>query len=295
MDFEQKEPKMKLKNKVAVITGAGRGIGKAIAEGFAQEGAAVVLIARTKSELEKTTERIQTFGRRVLAIPADVSDSNSVDNFCKIVLEEFGGIDILVNNAGRQFPIGPLVENDTKDWIETIMVNLVGTVLCCKAVLPGMIERRQGKIINLSGGGATAPRPNFSAYAASKAAVIRLTETIADEVRLFNIQVNAIAPGAINTKMLDEVFAAGDAAGEVALSQAKRQKQGGGDSLDMVVNLAISLASDESGTLTGKLISAQHDPWREWAGKAEELNATPLYTIRRLDPFTIKPLIKDLV
>lgn len=213
MDFEQKEPKMKLKNKVAVITGAGRGIGKAISEGFAQEGAAVVLIARTKSELEKTTERIQTFGRRVLAIPADVSDSNSVDDFFKIVLEEFGGIDILVNNAGRQFPIGPLVENDTKDWIETIMVNLVGTVLCCKAVLPGMIERRQGKIINLSGGGATAPRPNFSAYAASKAAVIRLTETIADEVRPFNIQVNAIAPGAINTKMLDEVFAAGDAAG----------------------------------------------------------------------------------
>jgi len=286
---------MKLKNKVAVITGAGRGIGKAISEGFAQEGAAVVLIARTKSELEKTTERIQTFGRRVLAIPADVSDSNSVDDFFKIVLEEFGGIDILVNNAGRQFPIGPLVENDTKDWIETIMVNLVGTVLCCKAVLPGMIERRQGKIINLSGGGATAPRPNFSAYAASKAAVIRLTETIADEVRPFNIQVNAIAPGAINTKMLDEVFAAGDAAGEVALSQAKRQKQGGGDSLDMVVNLAVSLASDESGTLTGKLISAQHDPWREWAGKAEELNATPLYTIRRLDPFTIKPLIKDLL
>ena len=286
---------MRLKNKVALITGAGRGIGKAIAEGFAKEGAGVVLIARTKSELEKTAERIQPFERRVLAIPADVSDSNSVDDFCKIVLQEFGRIDILVNNAGRQFPIGPLVQNDTKDWIETIMVNLVGTVLCCKAVLPGMIERRQGKIINLSGGGATAPRPNFSAYAASKAAVIRFTETIADEVRPFNIQVNAIAPGAINTKMLDEVFAAGDAAGEVALSQAKRQKQGGGDSLDMVVNLAVFLASDESGTLTGKLISAQHDPWREWAGKAEELNATPLYTLRRLDPFTIKPLIKDLL
>lgn len=286
---------MKLKNKVAVITGAGRGIGKAIAEGFAQEGAAVVLIARTKSELEKTTERIQTFGRRVLAVPADVSDSNSVDDFCKIVLEEFGGIDILVNNAGRQFPIGPLVENDTKDWIETIMVNLVGTVLCCKAVLPGMIERRQGKIINLSGGGATAPRPNFSAYAASKAAVIRLTETIAEEVKPFNIQVNAIAPGAINTRMLEEVLSAGDAIGEIAAEQAKRQKQTGGDSLEAAAALAVFLASDESGSLTGKLISAQHDPWREWAGKAEELNATPLYTIRRLDPFTIKPLIKDLL
>jgi len=167
-------------------------------------------------------------------------------------------------------------------------------VLCCKALLPGMIERRQGKIINLSGGGATNPRPNFSAYAASKAAVVRFTETLAEEVRPFNIQVNAIAPGAINTRMLDELLASGDEAGEVALSQARRQKESGGDSLLKVVDLAVFLASDESGSLTGKLISAQHDPWREWAGKADELNATPLYTLRRLDPFTLNPLIKHL-
>ena len=118
---------MKLKNKVAVITGAGRGIGKAIAEGFAQEGADVALIARTEAELDQTAEAIRTIGRRVLKIVGDVSDSVSVENSVKMVLSEFGQIDILVNNAGRQFPIGPLVENDTKDWIETIMVNLVGT------------------------------------------------------------------------------------------------------------------------------------------------------------------------
>ena len=118
-----------------------------------------------------------------------------------------------------------------------------------------------------------AKTPNFSAYAASKAAVIRLTETIADEVRPFNIQVNAIAPGAINTRMLDEVFAAGDAAGEVALSQAKRQKQGGGDSLDMVVNLAVFLASDESDALTGKLISAHMT--RGGSGRARRKSLMP--------------------
>lgn len=286
---------MKLKNKVAMITGAGRGIGKAIAEGFAKEGADVALIARTEAELNRTAETIRAIGRRVFLIQADISNPVSVENFVKAILNEFGQIDILVNNAGIQGPIGILTENNSKEWTHTISVNLFGTFFCMKAVLPHMIERRQGKIINLSGGGATAPRPNFSAYAASKAAVVRLTETVAEEVKPFNIQVNAVAPGAINTHMLEEVLAAGNAAGEIAISQANRQKQSGGDSLEAAVALAVFLASDKSGSLTGKLISAAHDPWREWAGKAEELNATPLYTIRRLDPFTIKPLIKDLL
>jgi 3-oxoacyl-[acyl-carrier protein] reductase len=124
--------------------------------------------------------------------------------------------------------------------------------------------------------------------------MVRLTETLAEEVRPYNIQVNTLAPGAINTRILEEVLTAGEAAGEATLSQAKRQKQSGGDSLEKAVELAVFLASDESGGLTGKLISAQHDPWREWAGKADELNATPMYTLRRLDPFTIKPLLKEI-
>lgn len=285
---------MKLENRIALITGAGRGIGRALAKGFAREGADVTLVARTEEELEQTAKAIRALGRRVLKIVCDVSDSVKVENSIKMVLSEFGKIDILVNNAGQQAPIGSFVNIDTEDWTNTIMVNLVGTMLCCKAVLPGMLERRQGKIINLSGGGATAPRPNFSAYAASKAAVVRFTETLAEELKPFNIQVNAIAPGAINTQMLEEVLTVGEAAGEATLSQAKRQKRSGGDSLDVVVKLAVFLASDESGALTGKLISAQHDPWREWAGKADQLNSTPLYTLRRLDPFTIKPLLKDL-
>jgi 3-oxoacyl-[acyl-carrier protein] reductase len=283
-----------LRGRVALVTGASRGIGQAIALGLTRAGANLIIVGRTSRELDATSALIQRFGREPLSITTDVSNRHDVDRVVLEGVQKFGHVDILVNNAGRQPPIGPLVECEPEDWLQTIKVNLLGPMLCCKAVLPHMMERRQGKIINLSGGGATAPRPNFSAYAASKAAVVRFTETLAEELKPFNIQVNAIAPGAINTRMLDEVLTAGEAAGEAAIAQAKRQKETGGDSLEAAVDLAVFMASDASGTLTGKLISAQHDPWREWAGKADELNATPLYTIRRLDSFTIKPLLRDL-
>ncbi len=170
---------MKLENRVALITGASRGIGRVLAYGFAREGADVVLAARTQGELERTAKEIRENGGRVVAIQTDVSSPASVGKLVKGMLAEFGRVDILINNAGRQPPIGPLTHCDMEDWTRTIIVNLVGTVLCCKAILSSMIERRSGKIINLSGGGATAPRRNFSAYAASKAAVIRFTETLA--------------------------------------------------------------------------------------------------------------------
>lgn len=137
------------------------------------------------------------------------------------------------------------------------------------------------------------PRPYFSAYATSKAALVRFTETLAVELEPFNIQVNAVAPGAVNTQMLDEVIAAGEKAGR-EYHQALERAQTGGTPVELVCDLILFLASPASGGLTGKLISAPHDPWREWAGKADTLNATPLYTIRRLDPFTIKPLLKFL-
>lgn len=281
-----------LSHKVAIVTGAGRGIGQAIALAFAGEGASVVVTSRTPAEIEETAAQVQALGGRALAVQADVAIQAHVVRMVDQTIQSFGTVDILVNNAGLLGPIGPSVENEADDWTRTVMVNLVGTFLCCQAVLPIMIEQRRGKIINLSGGGATGPRPNFSAYAASKAAVVRFTETLAEEVKGHNIQVNAIAPGAAATRMQNEIIVAGDAAGEQAVDEAQRVLETGGTPLDKPAALAVFLASDQSDGLTGKLVSAPHDDWQSWDGDhIAELMSAPWFTLRRLDPFTIKPLL----
>ncbi len=282
-----REPRQLL-DKVAIVTGGGRGIGRAIALAFAREGADVVVASRTPQEIEETAAEIQALGRRGLAVKADISQWDEVNHLVEETLSAFGRIDILVNNAGIQGPIGLLVENDVEEWVNTIRVNLAGTFFCIKAVLPHMIERRRGKIVNLSGGGATSPRPRFTAYAASKAAIVRLTETVAEEVRPFNIQVNAIAPGAVNTRMLEEVLAAGEAAGEAELAQARRRLEEGGTSPERAAELAVFLASSDSDGVTGKLISCVHDRWNQWdQGTLAILLTSELYTLRRIDPYNI--------
>jgi NAD(P)-dependent dehydrogenase (short-subunit alcohol dehydrogenase family) len=281
-------------NQIAMVTGAGRGIGRAIAAALAEVGADLILLARSASELDETAAQVHGLGREVFSVVADVSQREDVQWAAAAGLERFGRIDVLVNNAGLQPPIGPLVENDPETWTQAVAVNLFGTFHCIQAVLPGMIEQKSGKIINLSGGGATGPRPNFSAYAASKAAVVRLTETLAEEVRPYNIQVNAIAPGAVNTRMLDEVLVAGRAAGE-ELSAAQRRQVQGGTPPELAAALVVFLASAGSAGLTGKLISAPHDDWQHWdAGRIAELAGSPWYTLRRLDPHTVRPLLEQL-
>lgn len=273
---------MKLKDKVAIVTGAGRGIGKAIALSFASEGTNLVVVSRTLPEVKETAAKVQDLGRCSIAINADVSNKDDVEMIVRQTVREFGRVDILVNNAGIQGPIGALVENDIEQWIKTVHINLIGTFLCTKLVLPIMMEHRWGKIINLSGGGATSLRPYFSAYAASKAAVVRLTETVAEEVKEFNIQVNAIAPGVVNTGMLEEVITAGEAAGERALTEAKRQLETGGTPPEKAAALAVFLASEESNWLTGRLISAVWDDWSGMRKRIKEIVSSDLYTLRRI-------------
>lgn len=275
-------PFMKLRGKIALITGGSRGIGQAIALAFAREGATVVVASRTASELNVTVSQVEASGAEALAFEADVSCVEDVSRLVDFVLQKFCRIDVLVNCAGIFGPIGPLVKNDAAKWIETININLIGTVLCCKAVLPSMIRQRSGKIINLSGGGAASPYPCFSAYATSKAAVVRFTETISEELRDYNIQANAIAPGGVATRLQDEVIAAGELAGKEALLNAERIKMIGETTLDKPAALAVFLASEDSKGLSGKLISAVWDDWQNMIEKIPEITASDIYTLRRV-------------
>lgn len=277
---------LKLKDKVAIITGGSRGIGKAIASEFLKEGANVVITSRTEDELRKTAAEFESYGYEVLAVKADISKKEHIKNLVNVTIEKFQTIDVLINNAGILGPLGKILDNDIDDWIKTIEINLIGTFLFSREVLPYMIEKKSGKIINLSGGGATYPRPGFSAYSTSKAAAVRFTETLAEEVKEFNIQVNAIAPGAVDTKMLRELIEKKELAGEKELKEAKRALESGKATPQKAASLAVFLASSESDGITGKLISAIWDPWRDWEKIGRVEIDKDLYVLRRIDGIT---------
>lgn len=274
---------MKLTGQVAFITGAGRGIGEAIAKAFSQAGARVALLARTASEIGRVASEVNSEGGSALALTGDVSVLSHVEAAVAAALERFGQIDVLVNCAGILGPIGPLVDNSPQAWVETIQVNLIGTMLCLRAVLPHMISRRKGAVVNLSGGGSVTPFPRFSAYSASKAAVVRLTETIAGEVKEYGVRVNAISPGAVNTRMLDQTLAAGEAAGSDYHARVVQIKAEGGTSPQQAADLAVFLASPEAAGITGRLISAVWDDWKSLPGRIAELSNSSMFTLRRID------------
>ena len=276
---------MILKDKISIITGGSGGIGKAVAITFAREGSHLVLASRTKADLEAARQEIKEFAStRVEVFPTDVSKPKEVNKLIEFTLAEFATIDVLVNCAGVQGPIGMATDIDNEKWLEAIGINLYGTFLCIKAVLPTMMKRKYGKIINFSGGGSVSPRPRFSAYGASKAAVVRLTETLAGEVKEYNIDIHAVAPGAINTRLLDEVLAAGEAAGKEEVAKALKQEKEGGVPREQVAELIAFLASPVADGLSGRLISLPWDSWREIPQHLDSIMSSDIYAVRRIIP-----------
>jgi 3-oxoacyl-[acyl-carrier protein] reductase len=286
-----------LGERVAIVTGGSRGIGEAIAVALAREGARLILAARTASQLDRAADGIRALGGVARPLAGDVSKPEDVARIVRMALDVYGRIDILVNAAAVLGPIGSLWDADAGEWLRAIHVNLYGTFLCCRGVLPHMIAQRRGKIINLSGGGAASPFPQFSAYGSSKAAVVRLTETLAEEVRPFNVQVNAIAPGMVDTPIHDQVLAAGkDAGAQLARVRALRESGQGGVPPDLAAQLAVYLASDRLGDLTGKLIAAPYDGWQGWTcGQVADLMSAPWLTLRRMDRVIVRSLMDKIV
>jgi len=277
---------MKLKGINALITGGSQGLGQEIATHFLREGANVVLCARTEKDLFAARDALarQFPSQKVLAKTCDVSSEPQVNGLVAFALRELGSLQALVLNAGIYGPMGAVESVSLDEWRRAMDVNLYGVLLPCRALIPHFKKAGRGKIIVLSGGGATSPMPNISAYAASKAAVVRLMETVAEELRPYQVDVNAIAPGALATRLVDEVLAAGpDKVGQAFYEKNQQWKATGATPLSLGASTAVYLASAQSDGITGKLISVQWDPWERLHEFKNDLNGD-IYTLRRIVP-----------
>ena len=276
---------MILENKVAIITGASGGVAGGIASVYAREGCRLVLSDADLPGLGGAQRELAKHHSPVEAFRTDVTREAEVRDLVAFTLKTFGTVDILVNCAGIYGPIGPAVEVDTEGWLKTIGINLGGTFICMKNVLPTMIKNRKGKIVNMSGGGAASPFPRFTAYGTSKAGVVRLTETLAQEVLEHGIDINAIAPGGVNTRMLNQVLEAGETAvGSEFYAKSVRQQQEGGVPPLQIGELALFLASSESDGLSGKLVSLLWDDWKGIPERLEKVMSSDIYAMRRIVP-----------
>ncbi len=274
-----------LAGKTCLVTGASRGLGRAIARRFWVEGANLVIAVRDpESVLNLLANMDRAQQQSMIVLRLDVVDMQSMTSLANSARDNgVEKLDVLVNNAAVLGPIGRAWETSTDDWTHTITGNLVAPALICASFVPMLAQSANGKIINLSGGGATGPRPNFSAYAAAKAGLVRFSETLALEVKHLGIDVNCVAPGPMATDMLNAIYRAGpELAGTREHAAAEKAQEKGEASMSAAVDLIAFLASDRSNGISGKLIAALWDNWQEFPDHLRELDASDVCTLRRI-------------
>lgn len=273
---------MSLDNQVIAVTGAGRGIGKTIAEFCKSKGARVAICARSKAELDQAHQELQKINTiPSLAVVCDVTSREQTRNFFEQIQKNLGTLTGLICAAGVYGAIGPFVQVDFSDWEKALDINLKGTALSIHTAFSCFDKQKGGRIILFSGGG-QGPLPNFSAYVTSKGGIWRLTETLGAELAPHKIYLNAIAPGAVNTKLLDDLLAAGpDKVGADFYQKSIAQKEQGGTSPMKSAELVQFLLSEESSGLYGKTLSAVWDPYTQFTD-LEKMSKTDIYQVRRV-------------
>jgi NAD(P)-dependent dehydrogenase (short-subunit alcohol dehydrogenase family) len=277
---EHEEPlvHLDLDGQVALVTGAGRGIGRAIALVLSEAGASVAVCARSRDEVKRTAGDVTEHHGRAMAVQADVSSRQEVEQMVREVQDTLGPIDLLVNNAARAGTVGPIATTDPDEWWQTLEVNLRGPLYCSHAVLPGMLARRRGRIVNVSSGAGFAAWPMVSSYAVSKAALFRLSENLAVETRGQGVHVFAIDPGLVRTAMSEGAMSCGDPSVEQAFQSWFASGADGPP--ERAARLVAYLASGSADVLSGRYVSVDADV-QQMVANAGDIAERDLYVLRQ--------------
>lgn len=268
-----------LGGQVALVTGGGRGLGRAFAQALAEAGASVVVTARSEDQIAETVKLIDEAGGKAIAVQGDVSSSEDTNAVVQEAVSQFGPVDILVNNAGVGGPGKSLLEDSPEEWWETFEINVRGPYLYTRAVMPAMMERRQGRIINVSSGAAYFQFPYYTAYGSSKAALSYISNNLAFELKEFGVAIFALSPGLVRTAMSERTSYSSESNEYIRNMFTKRFAEGDDTPIARTVELFMFLASGKADALSGRAISVS-DNEAELMERTDEILERDLYTMR---------------